>query len=103
MNKNDIFNLLRQGKFKLAIAFDTNALFGDKRLKRLCTSINRSGNSTSPRLEHVIINRGPDKDDDVAEIADITDDILARECLLGELEKFYQKTFDVQNRAQAWG
>jgi hypothetical protein len=39
MNKNDILNLLRQGI--LAIAFDTNALFGDKRFKRLCTSINR--------------------------------------------------------------
>jgi hypothetical protein len=28
--------------------------------------IYRSGNSTSPRLEHVKINQGPDKDDDVA-------------------------------------
>jgi hypothetical protein len=37
------------------------------------------------------------------EIAELTDDILARECLLGELEEVYQKTFSVQNRAQAWG
>lgn len=39
MNQNDILNLLRQGQ--LMIVFDTNALFGDKRLKKLCTSINR--------------------------------------------------------------
>jgi hypothetical protein len=39
MNKNEIFNLLRQGK--LTIAFDTNALFGDRRLKKLCISISR--------------------------------------------------------------
>jgi len=39
MNQNDILNLLRQGQ--LTIVFDTNALFGDRRLKKLCTSVNR--------------------------------------------------------------
>jgi hypothetical protein len=39
MNKNDILNLLFQGQ--LVIVFDTNALFGDKRLKRLCINVNR--------------------------------------------------------------
>jgi hypothetical protein len=30
--------------------------------------IYRSGNSTSPKLDHVRINRGSDKDDDIATI-----------------------------------
>jgi hypothetical protein len=38
MNKNEIINCLCQRN--LTIAFDTNALFGDKRLTKLCDNIN---------------------------------------------------------------
>ncbi|MEK8016945.1 MAG: hypothetical protein VSS75_008760 [Candidatus Parabeggiatoa sp.] len=35
------------------------------------------------------------------ELADMTNDILVRECLLGELEASYQQAFDVLERKQA--
>jgi hypothetical protein len=53
------------------------------------------------QLEHLKRKHAQLDESQEDEIADITDDILVRECLLGEFEDCYRQGFDVIERKHA--